>query len=275
MSQTPDLAAIAREIKTAQDKTRQLEPFTSRLAGFDLASAYAVARQVHATRLREGAVPVGRKIGFTNPAMWDVYGVREPIWAYIYDRTVVRAAALPVRCAIGAFAEPRIEPEIIFHFRSAPMANATLAEILACIDWVAHGFEIVQSHFPGWKFQAADTVADQSLHGTLLVGTPQPVDRLGPDPVEALAQFSIALYCGGALRDTGKGANVLGNPLAAIAHLTTVLAAQPQSHPLQAGEVVTTGTLTAAHPVRPGETWRTAIEGIDLPGCAVAFTAHA
>ena len=25
------------------------------------------------------------------------------------------------------------------------------AAILACIDWIAHGVEIVQSHFPGWK----------------------------------------------------------------------------------------------------------------------------
>ncbi len=271
MSQTPDLTAIAREIKTAQDSTRQLQPFTSRLAGFDLASAYAVAREVHAARLREGDVPVGRKIGFTNPAMWEEYGVREPIWAYVYDRTVVRAAALPARCAVGTFAEPRIEPEIVFHFRAAPPANAALPDILACIDWVAHGFEIVQSHFPDWKFQAADTVADQSLHGTLLVGAPQPVERLGADPVAALAQFSIALYCDGALRDTGKGANVLGNPLAAIAHLTGVLAAQPQSASLQAGEMVTTGTLTAAHSVKAGETWHTELNGVALPGLSVAF----
>jgi hypothetical protein len=26
--------------------------------------------------------------------------------------------------------------------------------LLACIEWVGHGFEIVQSIFPGWKFSA-------------------------------------------------------------------------------------------------------------------------
>jgi hypothetical protein len=50
----------------------------------------SVAHLIHEARINEGAVPVGRKIGFTNPAMWSLYGVREPIWAYVYDTTVVR-----------------------------------------------------------------------------------------------------------------------------------------------------------------------------------------
>ena len=70
---------IAHEMKTAQDDVLQIEPFTSRLGGFDVPAAYAVAHLIHEARLREGAVPVGRKIGFTNPDMWSRYGVREPI----------------------------------------------------------------------------------------------------------------------------------------------------------------------------------------------------
>jgi hypothetical protein len=30
---------------------------------------------------------------------------------------------------------------------------------------VAHGYEIVHTHFPGWKFSAAQAVADGGLHG--------------------------------------------------------------------------------------------------------------
>jgi len=69
------------------------------------------------------------------------------------------------------------------HLRSAPPVNASPAEILASIDWIAHGIEIVQSHFPGWKFQAADTIADLALHATLLVGEPQDLHHLGPDVI--------------------------------------------------------------------------------------------
>lgn len=270
----PDkLRAVARQMKSAQDEVRQIEPFTSRPGGFDMPSAYAVAQMMHEARLGEGAVPMGRKIGFTNPDMWSLYGVREPVWAHIYDTTVHRLPTQQSRCGLGRFAEPKIEPEIVFHFRSAPPPGGDLEAILDSVDWVAHAFEIVQSHFPGWKFQAADTVADWALHGTLLLGEPQPVERLGPDLIAALESFSVSLSCDGAVREDGTGSNVLGSPLAAIAHLMAVLAKQPQYPPLQAGEIVTTGTITTAQSVHAGESWQSELRGIALPGLSVAFAA--
>lgn len=271
MASALDPLAIAHQMKAAQDAVRQIEPFTSQLIDFDVPSAYAVAHLIHEARLQEGAVPLGRKVGFTNPDMWSRYGVREPIWAYIYDTTVVRVSAKHRTCSIDKFTEPKIEPEIVFHFRLAPPVGGDLPALLECIDWAAHAFEIVQSHFPGWKFQAADTVADWALHGTLLVGEPQAVDRLGPDLIAALQSFSIALSCNAEVREIGIGSNVLGSPLAAIAHLIAVLAKQPQFSPLQANEMVTTGTVTTAHSVRAGETWRTELRGIALPGLSLEF----
>lgn len=267
-----ELATLARQMQAAQDNGHQIEPFTARHTDFDLPSAYAVADIIHRARMRQGAVPVGRKIGFTNPDMWALYGVHEPIWAHMYDTTVVRLSGELHTCSLGKFTEPKIEPEIIFHFHSSPPPDGDLASILACIDWVAHGFEIVQSHFPGWTFRAADTVADSGLHGTLLVGEPQAIARLGPALVTALERFSVKLLCDGALREVGVGANVLGNPLLAIAHLVSVLARQPAYLPLQENELVTTGTITTAQPVRAGETWSTEVHGIALPGVAIEFT---
>ena len=111
----------------------------------------------------------------------------------------------------------------------------------------------MQSHFPGWKFEAADTVADWALHGTLLVGEPQEIDRLGSDLIASLERLSLALSCDGVLRERGTGSKVLGSPLLAIAHLISVLAKQPEYMSLQANELVTTGTVTTAQPVRAGE----------------------
>ena len=266
-----DLGAIAQEMKAAQDEVRQIAPFTSRLTGFDNEVAYNVARLIHDQRVEEGFVPIGRKIGFTNPEMWDLYGVREPIWAPIYDRTVVMSSGSPVRCRLGGFTEPKIEPEIILHFRSTPSPTSDLGDILECIDWFAHGIEIVQSHFPEWVFRAADTIADLALHGTLLVGEPQDVSKLGDHLLRDQETFSVALSCDGSCRERGKGSNVLGSPLAAIGHLLAVLAKQPQARPLEAGELVTTGTLTTALPIHPAEIWETQVEGIALPGMTVAF----
>jgi len=266
------ISAIARSLKAAQDRAQQITPPSSQYAGLDAASAYAVAQTIHAARLAEGAVPVGRKIGFTNADMWPLYGVHEPVWGYVYDSTVVPFTQGHARCSLKPFAEPKIEPEIVFHFRSTPPVGGELVAILQSIDWVASAFEIVQSHCPGWKFRAPDTIADSALHGALLLGPPQPLDSLGPDLIRVLESFSLELSCNSMIRAVGKGSNVLGSPLAAVAHLVAVLSKQPQFPPLKANDVVTTGTITTAQPVLPGEVWSTALEGIALPGLSVEFT---
>lgn len=282
MLSTSSLRAFAIEMKHAQDDGGQIKPFTSRMADFDASHAYAVACLVHDARCAEGVVPVGRKIGFTNPDMWIEYGVDAPIWSYIYDRTVVHLETRHAICDTARFTEPKIEPEIVFHFGSAPPVGADLTEILASIDWAAHGFEIVQSHYPGWQFQAADTIADAGLHGMLFIGERVTLGSLGPDPASSLRSFSLSLSCNGERRAVGSGSNVLGSPLRAIAHLNALLATtrnQTDLTPLNSlnslglrpGEIVTTGTITMAQTVCAGETWASELAGIGLDGLTVEF----
>lgn len=266
-----DLAAIACEIKDAQDRATQLVPVTARIQSFDLHAAYAVAQRVCDARRMEGFTTVGRKIGFTNPSLWETYGVREPIWGYMYDYTVVHLETQHASCSLRAFVEPKIEPEIVFGLRAAPDLCANLPTMLLSIDWIAHGFEIVQSHFPCWRFQAADTIADGGLHGMLVVGPKQPLSRFGSNALESLESFSLSLSRDGVLVEVGRGSNVLGNPVGALNHLVSVLAKQPDSEKLRAGDIVTTGTITAAYPVKVSEVWESNLRGISLPGLTVRF----
>ncbi len=271
MKQSADLYEVAQELKTAQDECRQIEPLTSRLSDFGNTEAYAVAAMIHEMRTGEGALPVGRKIGFTNPEMWSIYGVHEPIWGYVYNTTVVRQTGSPVQYDIGQFVEPKIEPEIVVHFCATPPVNAGPVEILACIDWIAHGIEVVQSHFPGWRFQAPDTIADSGLHAALIVGEPQALSLLGPEVMSDLERFTITLSRDSQVRERGRGSNALGSPLKAVAHLINVMAKQPHAPPLHAGELVTTGTLTPALSIQEGQNWSTQLEGIGLPGISMSF----
>ena len=78
-----NLLTIANEIMAAQDQCKLIVPLTSRFADFNNGEAYAVAQLIHEMRIKEGAVAVGRKIGYTNPKMWSIYGVCEPIWGHI------------------------------------------------------------------------------------------------------------------------------------------------------------------------------------------------
>jgi len=271
MERKIDYHKIASEMKSTQDECGQIEPFTSRFKDFSNADAYVVANMIHKKRIEEGAVPIGRKIGFTNPKMWSIYGVRKPIWAHVYDTTVSQLTDPHTQCHIGRYAEPKIEPEIVVHFQKSPPLTDKPQEILASIDWIAHGIEIVQCHFPEWRFRAADTIADGGLHATLLVGPPVNVEQLGSDVVSDLERFSITLSCDGKSCERGRGSNALGSALIAVAHLIAVLSTQQQTLSLQQGEIVTTGTLTAALPICAGQIWSTSLEGISLPGISVSI----
>jgi 2-oxo-3-hexenedioate decarboxylase len=143
--------------------------------------------------------------------------------------------------------------------------------LLGCIGWLAHGFEIVQSIFPDWKSALPDTVAAYGLHGALLIGPRHGVEGRRDLWEASLATFEIDLYRNGQVIDRGRAVNVLGGPLSALRHLNDVLAADPLNPPLAAGEIVTTGTLTRAFPVAPGEEWRTVLSGVPLDGVAIRF----
>jgi len=263
-------AAAAGEVLAALGDGRSIPSFSSRDPAFDTAAAYAVAEALHRARLARGERLVGRKIGFTNRSLWPRYGVDAPIWGHVYDTTLVYARDARAEIPVGPLPEPRIEPEIVLHFAAAPPAGGDEAAILACVDWIAHGFELVSCPFRDWKFKVADTVAANGLHGALVVGTPVPVSDIA-DCARKLRELRLTLLRDGAPHAEGTGANVLGSPLLAFAHFAGVLARLPRFAPVGAGEVVTTGTLTDAYPVKAGERWSTRLAGIELPGLELMF----
>jgi len=213
-------------------------------------------------------MPVGRKIGFTNRGIWQKYGVHQPIWGTAYDDTLIPARDGVATVPLAGLAHPRIEPEICFKLRAAPSPALTPDELLACIEWVAHSIEIVQCRNADWKVTLADCAAQNALHGRLVLGSPQPI---AADMAAALPAVQVTLRKNGKEVDRGTGANVLDSPLLALAHLAHVLAQERGAPPLEAGEIVSTGTMTDAHPVARGETWRTEIRGLPLCGLEIRF----
>jgi 2-oxo-3-hexenedioate decarboxylase len=245
-------------------------PFSARFRKLDAEMGYRAMLRLHEHRLTIGWKPVGRKIGFTNRTIWPRYGVHQPIWGFVYDQTVLRADSGHVEVPLEGLAQPRIEPEILFGLRAPPPRSHDAHAILAAIEWVAHSIEIVQCFHPDWKVKLADCTAANGLHGRLVVGPATPVHDI-PDLEALLPAARVVLKRSGRKVDEGIGANVLDSPLYALAHLVELLAIQPDFEPLHAGEIVSTGTLTDAHPVKPGETWSTAIEGLPLTGLTVKF----
>ena len=159
----------------------------------------------------------------------------------------------------------------MFGLAAAPSPQMEETALLSCIAWVALGFEIVQSIFPGWKFSAADTIAANGVHGALLIGPRHPFAPRAAEWQRTLSAFEIDLSCGDRLIDRGRAENVLGGPFSALRHLVGLLATDPVNPPLAAGEIVSTGTLTKAMPVASGETWTAAPSGIALDAIRLRF----
>lgn len=270
---TFDPKPIADRLIAAYDRAAQIPPITAGDLDFDVAAAYDVLREIQARRIAQGWVPVGRKIGFTNRMLWPRYGVFRPMWANVWRHTVHFAPDGRARLPAAGFAEPRIEPEVVFKLRGPVPAEGDAEAALAAVEWIAPGFEIVQSHFPGWKFTAADCTAAFGLHGALVVGTPLAVTAGNRAALAAaLPAFALTLRRGAEIVDTGAGANVLDSPALALVHLARLLATQPQFPPLAGGEVVTTGTVTDAWPIAAGQTWSSDYGTLGLAGLTLTFT---
>ena len=256
----------ADELLAAWDAGRIVPSIAQRHPAFNWDDAYAVSAELIKLRRARGEKTVGRKIGFTNRTIWPQYGATSPIWHPVYDRTVSYATHGKATLSLAHSSQPLIEPEIAFKLRGPVPVNCTdPCEILRAIEWVAPSFEIVCCHFADWKCTPAEFAADFSLHWRLVVGTPVPVHEENTTALAVqLRDCEISLRKNDAVMDRGKGSNALDHPALALAFLADILARQPAFDPLAAGEIITTGTLTAALPIKAGETWQSRYEG--LPG---------
>jgi 2-oxo-3-hexenedioate decarboxylase len=264
-----DLDAIANELLAAYDHSRLLMPPAMR-GPFTIADAYTVGTRLVAMRRARGERTVGRKIGFTNTTIWEAYGVDRPLWAHVYAGTVTDAPAGEASISLAHCVAPRIEPEIVFGLTAdVPPGTTDPRALLRQIAWYARGFEIVDCHFPDWRFTSADCAADFGLHAQLVIGPRLPITHMPAERLMGeLASFTLNLHRNDALAASGGGAHVLGSPLHALAYLVETLAAL-DAEPLAAGEVITTGTLTPALPIAAGECWSTTVQGLAAPDLAL------
>lgn len=267
-----DIERLADELLAAWDGARIVPLLSARPEGIDTARAYAVAEALRRRRVARGERPVGWKIGFTNRRIWPLYGVYQPMWAPVWDTTTEAIDGAEGTLSLAGLSQPRIEPEVAFGLKRAPRAGMSLAELQGCVDWVAHAFEVVHTHFEGWKFTAPDTAADFALHGRLRIGPRVPADDW-PTLAADLSALEVNLDCDGQVRDRGRGEVVLDGPLQALQALVDAMARDTPHWQVAAGEVVSTGTITDAQPLQPGQVWHTTLSDPRLSGLTLRIVA--
>lgn len=254
------------DVVEARRHATTVQPVANVLGDLSLTDAYGLQGQLQERALQGGWRLAGHKVGMTNRAGWDKLGISDPVWGPIYDQTVHHVDTGSTAPFSGLIS-PMIEAEIAFGVRETPSGNIdTPDDLLPFIDWMAIAVEVIDCHLPQWELTPVNALSDFFFHAALLVGKPQPLDGVVDlDAALGTAKITVEISRDGETTSLeGVGANVLGSPLASLATLVRLLheAGDP---PLQAGEIVTTGTFTPPESVFIGDELSLTIDGVEVP----------
>jgi 2-keto-4-pentenoate hydratase len=276
MSHT-EVEPLARELLSAYETGEMVPIPPSSRPGFDLNTAYEVEAALKQFRETGGHRAVGRKVGYANKAMWRVFKLETLVWAHMYDDTMHYSDSNSSTLTLAHPRSLKIEPEIVFGLKQPVtveggiVPDATAA--LAATEWLALGFEIIDCPFPEWQFQPSDFVASFGLHAALVIGERVPVRPGGIAAlVDELPRFKVRVSKNGEFVEEGSGRNSLRSPALCLAELSAAIGRRFPNEPLTAGEVVSSGTLTAGHPAASGDLWTVDVKGLSLSPLTLRLT---
>lgn len=238
------VAQLAGRLLDAEADRQPIPCLTDEYPQLSAEEAYRIQLELVHRKEAVGDPVIGKKAGLTSLAKQQSMGVFEPILGHL-TRSMLLGLEQPLQAA--ALIHPKVEPEIGFLLgKELRGPGLTVAHVLAATEAVFPAFEILDSRFQGFKFRAADVIADNASSARLLVGG----SLISPKQLD-LRLVGCVFEKNGQLIETAAGAAVLGHPAAAVAWLANKLAAWGGL--LQAGEIVLPGSPVAAADVAPGD----------------------
>lgn len=210
---------------------------------FTLAEAYAVQECIRQEKERQGARVIGKKVGFTSRAMREKFGIDIPDYGSLFsDQIFAQGTSIKA----SQFIKPHVEGEIAFLLAEGLQGpGVTVGDVHRATKGVMACLEFVDFR---WGFTPTfyDSVADNAACGGFLLGSKLiPLDGLD------LRYIAMFMTKNGALINSGAGVEVMGDPVNAVAWLANTLAEHGGA--LKAGQIVLSGAITAAEPVRSGD----------------------
>lgn len=200
-----------------------------------LDEAYAIRGAFEEIEKARGRGTVaGYKIGLTTPVMQKLCGVDEPCYGAIFASEVYhRRAELSAReyCRLG------VETEIAFRLGDELPQGGDPSGVATAVESAMAAIELIEDlHYDYKQLDAAALIAGNVWNAGAVLGTPV-VEWRTLD----LAQVSARLSVNGREIGSGRGGDVMGQPLHALAWLADKLAAA--GTPLRRGMVVMTGSM--------------------------------
>ena len=225
--------------QASQDRSR-IPALSQHELQMDFTDAYAIQAARNVLTLDAGAEVLGWKIGFSAKPVMALLGVEQPVYGLLTDDRVFEAGdAIPA----GRLVAPRLEAEIAFVMETDLRGQGcTPADVVAATAYVSPAIELVDGRFlpadpaTGATPTALDMIADNVAFGGLIMGQEQhSLDGLD------LRRIGVIAGIDDEVEETGLGASVYGDPLAAMAWLANTLAEQGET--IQAGQTVLSGSL--------------------------------
>lgn len=249
---------IAASLRSAEDERRALSPLSASWPGLEVADAYAIQLEVIASRLAEGAVIRGHKVGLSSRAMQRMVGVDQPDYGHLLSTMFVAESE---RAPVEALIQPKVEMEVAFVL-GAPLRGpgCTVADVLSATAWVCPSLEIIDSRIADWKIGITDTIADNASSARVVLGGRRTsLDRLD------LRTLGAVLRVDGEVVQTGAAGAVLGNPAKAVAWLANTV--HRFGVALEPGHVILPGACSAAVAVRAGSVVRADFDQLGHVSC--------
>ncbi len=263
MSDTARIGAAADFIATRRIARRPLEILAETIRPRDLAESYAVQEAVHERLAGTRVGPrLGYKIGCTTKVMRDYLGLPHPCAAGLFAGVIHPSGAdLPASdyCRVGIECEIAVRISDDIPVASAPWTGSALQPFVRAYRTA---IEIVDDRYVDWRKTDAPTlVADDYFAAGAVLGPEVAADRIA-DAAELVGTMTI----NGDEVGRGRGHDVLGHPLNALAWLANSLAERGRS--LKRDEIVLTGSLVETRWLARGDRVKVAVS--DLGEIALA-----
>jgi 2-keto-4-pentenoate hydratase len=251
----PDDAAIARfagQILQRQSPT----PF----AALSPADGRCVQDKLVAIFAQPLGDVVGFKLGLTNPAIQQRFGIDHPIRGAIFHATLRATSGAEIEARFAAV--PVLEADMLMRIGMGGVEAALNdhAALIRHVDQVIPFIELPDLVYaPEHRPSLGDLLAVNVGARLGVVGKPIAVTP-SADFIAALGRMSISLHQDGREVSRAPGAAILGHPLNALAWIARDLARE--GRPLRAGDVVSLGSFSPPQPVVAGQAWAARYEGL-------------
>ena len=233
-----------------------LPPLPPEVSPADFDEAYAAQEIVQARWAATRGPIVGYKIAITTKVMQELMGIDQPCAGAVFSRTL---HASPATVRMADFVHVAVECEIGMRLgadildRGHPHDRESVA---VAVESCHASMELIEDQNAEYKkVKAPGLVANNAWNGGAVFG-PGVTDWRRLD----LGALAGIMTIEGVEQGRGKGADVLGHPLNALAWLANNRISR--GRPLRKGMSVLTGSVVATKFPKPGQTVHCIIEGL-------------